>query len=199
MPPCTSILVPTNWLSSCTLTTPATAPEPQAAEAPPVTTSTPLIRIEGMLARSLSLEKRRPSSSTRVRLTPRPRRSTGARAASTPVVWVCGDTVPRNCGRSLSAAAILVWVESCRSSGVTLTVGVGALKPGRSMREPDAVTLTLPISTTLSVVWSGLASVDWAKALGRLPAMIRAMPVDNVVLAIRRGIRFLAEGWKWNG
>lgn len=53
-----------------------------------------------------------------------------------------------------------IGVWSCRSSGVTFTVGVGALKPGRSMREPDAVTLTLPISTTLSAACSGLASVD---------------------------------------
>src|SRR4051812_33769100 len=60
------------------LTTPATAPEPQAAEAPPVTISTRPTRLVGTKLRLLSPMKRRPLTRVRVRARPRPRSSTGA-------------------------------------------------------------------------------------------------------------------------
>ena len=89
MPYSAPSLPPVKKRSMPMFTTPATAPEPQAADAPPVTTSTLFTRTDGMLLRSFSLDTRRPSIRTSVRLIPRPRRSTGALPAPVlvPVVW----------------------------------------------------------------------------------------------------------------
>ncbi|MNX80246.1 hypothetical protein D3C86_1119010 [compost metagenome] len=106
MPYSAPSLPPVNLRSMPMFTTPATAPEPQAAEAPPVTTSALFTSTEGMLFRSFSLDTRRPSIRTRVRLMPRPRRSTGALPAPVLVPVVCGEDVARNCGMSFRAAAM---------------------------------------------------------------------------------------------
>ncbi len=72
---------PWKFLRSLKFTTPATASAPYTAEAPPVMISTPSIAEVGMVFRSITRAAlagwaRRPSSSTRVRLAPRPRRFT---------------------------------------------------------------------------------------------------------------------------
>ncbi|MNS40232.1 hypothetical protein D3C72_725410 [compost metagenome] len=103
-----------------------------------MTTSALLISTVGIEFRSFSLETRRPSIRTRVRLTPRPRRSTGAPPAPVLVLVVWGDWVARNCGMSFRAAATFWRAPTDRSSAVRRTVGVGAVKPARSIR--DAVT-----------------------------------------------------------
>src|SRR6185312_11151931 len=72
-------LKPVNVLSITKLTTPATASEPQAADAPPVTTSTRWTTALGRVVMStppvrLEFTTRWPSNRTRVRLMPRLRR-----------------------------------------------------------------------------------------------------------------------------
>src|SRR3569833_666644 len=87
-------LKPLKFFWMIKLTTPATASEPQAAEAPPVTTSTRWMMPLGRVGRStppiaggppelgLEVTTRWPSNRTRVRTTPKPRRSTVSRPAS---------------------------------------------------------------------------------------------------------------------
>src|SRR3569832_2175341 len=74
-------LKPSKFLFKTTLTTPATASEPQAAEAPPVTTSIRCTKTEGMVERSTPPDiedatTRWPSNMTSVRSTPNWRRLT---------------------------------------------------------------------------------------------------------------------------
>ena len=81
---CASMRTPVNVLSMMKLTTPPTASAPYTDEAPPVSTSTRLISWAGMKLRSgtgLPVSpgwRRRPLTSTRLRLEPRPRRLTVA-------------------------------------------------------------------------------------------------------------------------
>ena len=82
---------PTNFLSVMKFTTPATASEPQEAEAPPVTTSTRWISIWGNSLMSgtpvtLAGMKRWPSSRVRVRVVPRPNMLNEARPLVPPEV-----------------------------------------------------------------------------------------------------------------
>jgi len=167
------------------LTTPATAPEPQAADAPPVTMSTDLIKTVGTVLRSLSLEKRRPSSSTSVRLMPRPRRSTGAIPALVFVPLVCGEMVPRNCGRSFNAAATLDRAPISRSCLVTCEVGVGASKPRVSMRDPVT---TMSDTSSIVSVGRGLEATGTRlsrRSVGRLAIAFLAMIYDPPAVTVK--------------
>jgi len=97
-------LSPERFSSSRMLTTPATASEPYAADAPPVTTSMRSISIAGIrLTSTVPREelgtKRRPLTSTSVREAPRPRRSS-VRAPMLEALRneVDGECVARNAG-----------------------------------------------------------------------------------------------------
>ncbi|MEI9963423.1 MAG: hypothetical protein WDM92_00570 [Caulobacteraceae bacterium] len=94
-------------------TTPATASEPQLAEAPPVTTSTRSIIIGGIRLRSESPMSwlgvaRTPSINSRVRTSPRPRRSGAEVVPRAELLVVAGWRLARNSGRSSRTSETLV-------------------------------------------------------------------------------------------
>src|ERR1700722_8845200 len=141
-------LKPTNFLSVTKLTTPATASEPQEAEAPPVTTSTRWIKSWGNSLMSgtpvtLAGTKRSPSIRVRVRMVPRPNRLKDTRPLGPPLVpltladW---PVDPISEGSWVMALKILSLAWFWMKSWLMTVVGVGALKPAVMMREDDTVT-----------------------------------------------------------
>ena len=143
-------------------TTPATASAPYTAEAPPVMTSTLSIIADGMVLMSTTSAAlagwvRRPSTSTRLRLVPRPRRLA---VEMPPCGW-------RWAARRRSCLAIMFWSGvNCGSwfrvarselevflnvSAATVTIGLVAVKSRRAMREPVTTTsLTVASSAGLA-------------------------------------------------
>ena len=113
MPPSSVAFTPSRLSSKRKFTTPATASDPYAAEAPPVTMSTPSMSACGMAFVStgpsrIPETKRLPSTSVSVRCAPRPRRSSMfLPALATFVVLVAGVSVARSWGSRLSASATL--------------------------------------------------------------------------------------------
>jgi hypothetical protein len=151
-PPLISPAKPSRFFLKMRFTTPATASEPQAAEAPPVTTSTRSIMMVGMTFRStrpVAVEgvKRSRSTSTRVRLAPRLRRFTRFRPELTELCAVeAGVVAEPKAGTVFRKSATLVVPDFCSSCSPTVVVGVGAVKPARSTR--DAVTTSSPMAVS---------------------------------------------------
>src|SRR6185503_2331100 len=126
---------------------PAMASDPYKDEVPPVTTSTRDSNAEGKARISrapdrLLLTGRAPSSKTRLRLRPSPRRLTNPRPANWP-----NSTPPvpslaalRIWGRRASKSASVSGGRSVKSSELSTVLGVGASYPSRRTRE--AVTVT---------------------------------------------------------
>ena len=118
------------------LTTPATASEPQAAEAPPVTTSIRSTRLEGIVLMStppctLEDTTRCPSNSTRLRLKPRLRSETRFRPATPAVTrlwfWLLfGEADAPNEGRSRIRSATSMRASRAIASPPITVTGVGA-------------------------------------------------------------------------
>ena len=132
------------------LTTPEMASEPYTADEPPVTVSTRFTSAAGIVLTSVVksgpvMAKRRPFTSTRLRVGPRLRRL----SVDVPDGWP-GCTVfavgllswfAVNCGVSDSITSrfcVPVNFSSCASTVVT---GVGARKPRLARREPVTTTL----------------------------------------------------------
>jgi hypothetical protein len=146
-----STVTPWKLCLSLKFTTPATASAPYVEPAPPVMISTLSIAAVGMVFRSTARLAligcvRRPSSSTRVRLGPRPRRFTVeppgllvAVVVMSPllVFWFWPAT---NCGSRESAWSIPTWEVFCRVWADTVTMGLSEEKSRRAMREPVTTT-----------------------------------------------------------
>src|SRR5262249_53287211 len=129
-------LKPSKFLFSTTLTTPATASEPQAAEAPPVTTSIRCTSTEGMVERSTPPETedattRWPSNKTKVRRTPNWRRLTTSMPGVDDTMKLADDEllgpdeVPK-AGSWRMASAMSVWASRWSMAESTTVTGVGA-------------------------------------------------------------------------
>ncbi len=161
------------------MTTPDTASAPYSAEAPPVTTSTRSTRLLGMLFRStvpceLLGTNRRPSTSTSVRLAPRPRRSAMRPAilVGVPSAVVCGVSVGRNVGILFSASATSVTARSSSLSAPTAMTGFGEPYPPVVIRVP-----VIMISST----WSDpVTSTATAPGAGASAAMLLAAPAAAI-------------------
>jgi hypothetical protein len=106
-----------------------------------VTISVRSISAEGIVLRSVvcsgpAIAKRRPLTSTRLRVAPKPRRLTSAVPPGT-VFEVAPPLVEAtNCGCSLSRRSTLTVPAALISPWSTTATGVEASKPSRLMREP---------------------------------------------------------------
>ena len=159
MPERTSSFRPVKSVMLLKLTTPDMASEPYTADAPPVMVSTPErmncgIRLTSTTAFALDNGKRRPSSNTRFRVSPRPRRLSEARPASATAptvldVWPC-----TNCGNWFIACSILTVPLCAMASSPTVTMGLVDEKSERAMREP--VTTISSTSTASALVAGGV-------------------------------------------
>lgn len=154
------------------LATPATASAPYTTEAPPVRMSTRLSRASGMALVStmpfrLKGTRRRPLSSTSVRLVPRPRRS----IVAAPVVplLVAGPIAGTAAGSALKNSSTATGCVARISSAMTDDIGLFELKPGAVMR--------VPVTSTTAVFCS------WARAPAPLPMPI---PASSALENIRR-------------
>ena len=184
MPVSASILMPVYFLSRMKLATPATASEPYAAEAPPVTISTVLISACGKVLMSTSPvivdpTERRPSSSTSVRTSPRLRRLSVLTPASPELIAsreLAGRVLPASAGCWLMKSARLLvgdwlWISCCDST----ESGVGERKPSRTMRLPvTTICSSVPTASAVEVVVE-----VWANAGAALIKAIAAAAVPN--------------------
>src|SRR6185312_5486798 len=140
------------------LTTPATASEPYTADAPPVTTSTRVIRICGRTSvstvpSSLDGATRWPFSRIRVRETPKLRSErTLPEVLRLPLSWLRGVRPPIKTGSLLSASGISVGVVACSWSAVTAVIGVGDAAISEIRREPVTVTDSTLLSCAYAAV-----------------------------------------------
>jgi hypothetical protein len=151
MPAWALALRPSKSVSRMKLTTPLTASDPYAAEAPPVTTSTRSISDSGSSEISTAPVRvagttRRPSSNVSVRLAPMPRRLTklAPEAPDEPNACVCGVSLLRNCGSCTSASTSVVGAIVCNASALIAVTGVGVCMPSTRMREPVTVISSRP-------------------------------------------------------
>ena len=140
-------------------TTPASASEPYTADAPPVTTSTRLIRFAGMAFRSVrpvlvAGTKRRPLISTRVRSGARPRRSTVA--VPSPPLLTCAPSPGTICGSSFRTSSTLTVPFCLKNSSLTTEIGLGLSRSARRMRDP----VTTTSSTGAALADSAAAAVN---------------------------------------
>jgi hypothetical protein len=153
--------MPVNLVSSTKFTTPATASEPQAAEAPPVTTST---RETSELGRTLMSVMpvmvdgvtRRPLSSTSVRLEPRLRKLRKLPPPSAEPKLPRGErglSLPDKAGNWFTKSEMVVGAARAISAAVMTLTGVGASKPDVCNRVPVT---TIPWSAAFG--WSPAAS-----------------------------------------
>lgn len=138
------------------LTTPATASAPYTALAPPVSTSTRSTRIRGMEPISTADVPcnpptwRRPSTSTSVRSTPRPRRLSRL-APSTPDSTDCSAVTEDNSeGRSLRTSASENSPASRISAAVMACTGTAPVRlTSRTILEPVTTTSSITSSSAI--------------------------------------------------
>ena len=152
MPPFTFSLKPSNFLLRTKLATPATASEPQEAEAPPVTMSTRCSSIWGisLISTTPCVEvgmMRSPSIMTRVRWVPTPRMFSVERPLTPlelPPLPKVAPVEPCSEGSSVMVVKTLGLACFSISCALNTVVGVGASKPLLMMREDDTVTDSTP-------------------------------------------------------
>ncbi len=190
---CPSTWTPSNSSLSLKLTTPAIASEPYAADAPPVTTSTPEISAGDNTFRSGEPRpsagiRRRPSSKTSVCATPMPRNDTFAWpsfAGSFEVPVADGA----NWGSVLRMRSTETAALCSNASAVSVTMGLGASKSGLAMREP--VTRTSSSSPSLASAASLqsasiTAPAEAARTMGLTPCVAtEILTLGTRTLALR--------------
>ena len=126
------------------LTTPAIASDPYTADAPPVITSMLSISAGGIVLISTTCWMfdgccRRPSSSTRFRNEPSPRRLSEACPVEKKPVCVAFSPSP-NCGSCASVFSIVTWPVWKICSPETVAIGELDVRSRRAIRDPVTMT-----------------------------------------------------------
>ena len=156
------------------------------ADAPPVTTSMWSMKSVGIMLKS-TIElpatpgvKRRPLTSTSVRLSPRLRRLIVLMPAPDVLKFEFVPLIPEapTAGKSRSTSATFCEPEASSAAVLTIVMGVGDSNSRILMREPVTTTVSRTAGSTLACCWA-IASGDTPSAAA---ASARNTPRSNFVL-----------------